>query len=202
LILDYGSDKEVIEIIFSACETVLYYTTMLLIQLTGLSGAGKSTIARITKQLLEDASLPVIVIDGDEYRKTLCRDLGFSKEDRNENIRRLGMLAEKYVHQGIIAIIAAINPYEEIRKELTKHYQAHTIWVHCDREELIARDTKGLYKRALLPDGDPGKINNLTGINDTYDEPVAAALIINTHTETSNESALRLFAFITERVKQ
>jgi adenylylsulfate kinase len=174
---------------------------MLLIQLTGLSGAGKSTIAGITKQLLDEVSLPVIIIDGDEYRKTLCKDLGFSKEDRHENIRRLGMLADKYVQQGTIAIIAAINPYEEIRNELAKHYYAQTVWVHCDRQELIARDTKGLYKRALLPDGDPDKVNNLTGINDSYDEPVSAALVITTHTETAAESARSLFQFIIQQVK-
>jgi adenylylsulfate kinase len=187
---------------FPPVKPVLYYTGMLLIQLTGLSGAGKSTIACLTKRLLEDALLAVIIIDGDEYRKTLCKDLGFSKEDRHENIRRLGMLADKYVQQGTIAIIASINPYEEIRYELTKHYHAQTVWVHCDREELIARDTKGLYKRALLPDGDPDKVTNLTGINDTYDEPVNAALVLHTHTEYAEQSACRLFHFIAQQLKR
>jgi adenylylsulfate kinase len=174
---------------------------MLLIQLTGLSGAGKSSIARLAEQMLKEVLLPVAIIDGDEYRKTLCKDLGFSKEDRHENIRRLGMLAEKYVQQGTIVIIAAINPYEIIRNELQQLYKAQTVWIYCKREALIARDTKGLYKRALLPDEHPDKIKNLTGINDEYDEPVHPALTIYTHTETVEESANRLYRFILQQVK-
>jgi adenylyl-sulfate kinase len=175
---------------------------MLLIQLTGLSGAGKSSIAQLTRQLLQEAGLPVIIVDGDECRKTICKDLGFSKEDRNENIRRLGMLADKFVKAGNITLIAAINPYELIRKELAQQYRALTVWVHCSREELIARDTKGLYKRALLPDDHPDKVKNLTGINDTFDEPELPALVIHTHTESAAESAQRLFQFIIQQVKR
>lgn len=175
---------------------------MLLIQLTGLSGAGKSSIAQLTRQLLQEAGLPVVIVDGDECRKTICKDLGFSKEDRNENIRRLGMLADKFVKAGNITLIAAINPYEAIRKELIQQYGALTVWVHCSREELIARDTKGLYKRALLPDDHPDKVKNLTGINDIFDEPELPALVIHTHTETATASAQQLFQFIIQQVKR
>lgn len=169
---------------------------MLLIQLTGLSGAGKSTIAAGVKELLDKAGYTSIIIDGDEYRKTLCKDLGFSKEDRFENIRRLGKLAFSFTGKGAIAIIAAINPFEEIRKELRDEYGAKTVWVNCDLEELIKRDTKGLYKKALLPDNNPDKIHNLTGINDTFEEPVAADLVLNTTSEMPVESAEKLYQFI------
>lgn len=172
-----------------------------MIQLTGLSGAGKSTIATAACQLLQQNGLPATVVDGDECRKTICKDLGFSREDRHENIRRLGLLADKFVKAGQITIIAAINPYEEIRAELAEHYQAKTVWVNCSRDELLVRDTKGLYKRALLPDGHPDKVNNLTGVNDTYDIPESPDLVIQTDIETAESSANRLYAFILQLVK-
>ncbi|MEQ1678372.1 MAG: adenylyl-sulfate kinase, partial [Chitinophagaceae bacterium] len=168
----------------------------------GLSGAGKSSIARLVVSLLAATDLPAEIIDGDEYRKTICKDLGFSKEDRHENIRRLGKVANNFVKEGTIAVIAAINPYEEIRVELKKKYEAKTVWIHCSTEELIARDTKGLYKRALLPDGHPDKVNNLTGISDVYEEPQAADLVISTHTESASQSAQHLFQYITSCLKQ
>lgn len=173
---------------------------MLLIQLTGLSGAGKSSIAALTRDLLREKNHTVMLVDGDECRKTICKDLGFSREDRHENIRRLGMLADKYVKAGHITIIAAINPYEAIRKELSKEYGALTVWVHCSREELFSRDTKGLYKRTLLPDDHPDKVSNLTGINDSYEEPADPALIIQTHTESLSASAQRLADFILQEI--
>lgn len=174
---------------------------MLLIQLTGLSGSGKTSVAQLTRLLLTRSGYSVMIVDGDECRKTICKDLGFSKEDRYENIRRLGMLADKYVKAGLITIIAAINPYQLIRQELFRQYGAQTVWVHCSREALIERDTKGLYKRALLPDGHPDKINNLTGINDTYEAPENAALVLQTHRETAEQSAQHLFDFIIQQLK-
>src|SRR5439155_23541254 len=119
-----------------------------------LSGAGKTTLARSVKTSLEKEGLPVEIIDGDNYRKTICKDLGFSREDRMENIRRLGSLADSFVQQQRIAIIAAINPYEEVRRELEQKYGARTVWIYCPLKVLIERDTKGLYKRAFLPDDD------------------------------------------------
>lgn len=174
---------------------------MLLIQLTGLSGAGKSSVAQRTQALLTQAGYPAVIVDGDECRKTICKDLGFSREDRHENIRRLGMLADKYAKAGTIAIIAAINPYGQIRRELNQQYGALTVWVHCSLETLLERDTKGLYKRALLPDDHPAKISNLTGINAVYEEPDDAALVLHTHLETADASAQRLYAFIFRQLK-
>lgn len=171
---------------------------MLLIQLTGLSGAGKTTLAFRVQQLLLQREIAVEIIDGDAYRKTLCKDLGFSAEDRRENIRRLGAAANELVQKNTIAIIAAINPYDDVRRELKAKYNAFTVWIHCSLEILVLRDTKGLYRKALLPRNHPDRITNLTGINDHYDIPVNADLIIQTHMEDVEVSAHRLLQFVLE----
>jgi adenylylsulfate kinase len=169
---------------------------MLIIQLTGLSGAGKTTISTYVKQKLAEQGLQVEIIDGDTYRKTLCADLGFSREDRCENIRRLAKAALSFSDNRDVAIIAAINPFEEIREELEANYGVKTVWINCNVDILIERDTKGLYKRALLPENHPDKLHNLTGINDNYDEPNNCDLVIDTHSETTRESGDKLCVFI------
>lgn len=169
---------------------------MLIIQLTGLSGAGKTTISNYVKNKLGEQGLKVEIIDGDTYRKTLCADLGFSHEDRCENIRRLAKAALSFSDSRDLAIIAAINPFEEIREELKTSYGVKTVWINCKVDVLIERDTKGLYKRALLPENHPDKLHNLTGINDNYDQPQKCDLIINTHTETTEASGDKLCEFI------
>lgn len=168
----------------------------MIIQFTGLSGAGKTTIAEKLKQQLEGNGISAEVIDGDKYRQTICKGLGFSKEDRCENIRRLGVVAASFSANGVVSIISAINPYEEVRKELKDVYGAKTIWINCDLDELIRRDTKGLYKRALLPDGHPDKIYNLTGVNDTYEPPADADVVIDTTNESLDESVKKIFEFV------
>src|SRR6476469_3629973 len=142
---------------------------MFIIQMTGLSGAGKSTLASALKTHLEAIGVAAEVIDADVYRKTICRDLGFSATDRRENIRRLADIAVFYKNKGVWAIIAAINPFEDVRAELRDRFDAKTVWVRCNLDTLIQRDPKGLYRRALLPNDDSEKIWNLTGINDTYE---------------------------------
>lgn len=169
---------------------------MLLIQLTGLSGAGKSSLAFALKERLAEMSLLSEVIDGDLYRKTICRDLGFSARDRRENIRRLGRIANGYYQQGFISIIAAINPFEDVRNELSNAYNAKTIWVHCDLDVLIKRDSKGLYKRAFLADEDPQKISNLTGVNDVFEIPLNPQLVIDTSSGDFEHAANELLKFI------
>jgi adenylylsulfate kinase len=168
----------------------------MIIQLTGLSGAGKSTLAEGVKNLLEKHSLKVVIIDGDVYRKTLCKDLGFSKEDRMENIRRLGKAAWSLKDQADIIMIAAINPFEEIRNELKENYAAKTVWIKCEMPVLIDRDTKGLYKRALLHDDHPDKLFNLTGVNDTYETPLSPDLVIDTSKETATQSIQAFYDFL------
>lgn len=174
---------------------------MLFIQLTGLSGSGKSTIANGVKELLQGSGFRAEVIDGDVYRKKLCSDLGFSKSDRHENIRRLGFVANKFAEDGIISILAAINPYEEVRKELSM-YGPHvkTVWINCDLNTLIKRDTKQLYKKAMLPDDHPDKIKNLTGVNDPYESPENPDLVINTAIESEDKSVKILFEYIIKKI--
>lgn len=175
---------------------------MLIIQLTGLSGAGKTTISNYVKQKLAELAIKIEIIDGDVYRKTLCADLGFSPQDRCENIRRLAKAALSFCDTCDAAIIAAINPFEEVREELRTSYGIKTVWINCDVDVLIERDTKGLYKRALLPADHPDKLHNLTGINDNYDRPLNSDLIINTHLEDTEVSGDKLCRFILANINQ
>ncbi|GAO41445.1 adenylyl-sulfate kinase [Flavihumibacter petaseus] len=174
---------------------------MMFIQLTGLSGSGKSTIANGARLLLQQRGHAVEVVDGDIYRNALWPDLGFSRKDRNENIRRLGFVANRFAANGVISIMAAINPYEDVRKEL-RNYGDHvvTVWINCDLATLLRRDTKQLYHKALLPESHPDRINNLTGVNDPYDVPVDPDLIINTHECTEALSIELLYHFIVNRM--
>ena len=175
---------------------------MISIQLTGLSGAGKTTLALNVKSMLTKLAYKTEVIDGDVYRKTLCKDLGFSKADRIENIRRLGSLAISLARDNVISIMAAINPYESVRQELKSQYDfVYTVWVDCDLETLIQRDTKGLYRRALLPAEHPEKISNLTGIDDPFEPPENPDLIIDTHKTAEQDSSRILLDYILSQIQ-
>ena len=169
---------------------------MLLLQLTGLSGAGKTTVSQLVKEQLLLSGISVEVLDGDQLRKTSNRDLGFSKTDRQENIRRLAKLANSFTGKYEVVIIAAINPFQEVREELEKSHNAKTVWIDCPIEKLIKRDPKGLYRRALLNNDDPEKIFNFTGIDDVYEPPIHPHLIINTEIETVEQSTEKLMHFI------
>lgn len=171
--------------------------------MTGLSGAGKTTVSYYVKLELERRGFRAEVIDGDEYRATLSKDLGFSREDRVENIRRLAFVGKKLSHHGVIVILAAINPYDKVRREIKANVPAaKTVWLNCDLETLKKRDTKGLYRRASLPDGHPEKLANLSGVNDPFEAPTDADLILNTDKETEADSAKRLVHFILENIPQ
>lgn len=171
--------------------------------MTGLSGAGKTTLSYGVKRELERRGFKTEVIDGDEYRATLSKDLGFSREDRIENIRRLAFVGQKLSQHGVIVILAAINPYDEIRREIREKIpSAKTVWLDCDLQILEQRDTKGLYRRALLPDGHPEKLANLSGVNDPFEIPIDADLILKTDKETEAESTERLLRFILENIGQ
>jgi len=176
---------------------------MILFQLTGLSGAGKTTLAYSVKEALTQMGYLFEVIDGDAYRSNLCRDLGFTKADRMTNIRRLSYVAKALVNNKINVIISAINPYEEVRKEVSHQFMfCKTIWINCDLDTLMQRDTKGLYKRAGLPDTDSQKIFNLSGVNDVFEEPVMPDLVVNTHLESIEESKNKLLQFIIEEFER
>ena len=169
----------------------------MIVQLCGLSGAGKTTISVNVKKKLLNLGAAVEIIDGDQYRKILCKDLGFSKTDRLENIRRLGFVAATLASHGVISIISAINPYTEARAELKAIYpDVKTVYIECPVNTLIARDTKGLYKRASLPEGHSEKVYNLTGINDSFEIPSNPDLLINTGVYDVEESANKLYNFI------
>lgn len=172
------------------------------VQMTGLSGAGKTTIALKLKELLELKGFEVEIVDGDEYRKNLCSDLGFSKKDRIENIRRLAFVSHKLSGQGKISIIAAINPYEEARKFLKSYSNKHiTAFINAPLQTVIDRDTKGLYKKALKDKNDPEYLPNFTGISDTFEDPTDPDIVINTDQESVDESAKKLEKFILNRIK-
>jgi adenylylsulfate kinase len=163
----------------------------LIFQFCGLSGAGKTTLANALFNELLFKGYRVKVIDGDVYRQTLCKDLGFSRADRIENVRRLGNYAVSLREQYDFILIAVINPYEEGRVALWLSCNAKLFWIKCDISVLINRDTKGLYQKALLPDGHPDKIYNLTGLNDIFEVPITADLVIDTDL-LSIEDGLRI----------
>jgi len=172
---------------------------MVVIQLTGLSGAGKTTLATNTLIQLQQTGISCELLDADIYRQTICKELGFSKQDRVENIKRIAEAAYSYSGKKMVAIIAAINPYEEARQLLSDRYDAKLVWLDCSLEVLIKKDTKGLYKRALMENGHPEKIHNLSGINDPFDIPTNPHLIIKTHLESVAQSTQKLFDFITNQ---
>ncbi len=136
---------------------------------TGLSGSGKSTIATLVQQRMAAAALPLEVLDGDVVRQHLSAGLGFSKEDRDINIRRIAWVAAMLNRHGVHCIVAAISPYRALRDEV-RALLPHFVEVFCDAplEVLIARDPKALYKRALA-----GELQNFTGVSDPYEPPIA-----------------------------
>lgn len=167
-----------------------------IIQFTGLSGAGKTTLSKALLEWGQQQQLKIKLVDGDTYRQTLCADLGFSKADRLENISRLGTYANTVAADYDYVFIAAINPYEEGRNELRTKYGASLIWLKCSLPALIERDPKGLYRKALLPDTHPEKIHNLTGVNDTFEVPANADLVLDTGSLSVTEALSRTIAFL------
>jgi len=155
---------------------------------TGLPSAGKSTLAEILARELRERGLGVEVLDGDMVRQHLCRGLGFSKEDRDENIRRIGFVCGLLTKHGATAIAAAISPYRAIRDEVRASVGNFVeVYVKASVEACMQRDVKGLYKKALA-----GEIKGFTGVDDPYEPPLKPELIIETETESPPESAARI----------
>lgn len=173
----------------------------LAIQMTGLSGSGKSTIAHELKRRLEARGIQVEVIDGDDYRAHLCADLGFSKEHRIENIRRLACVAHKLSEAGCVSIITAINPYEESRSHLRALPNHMTVFVNADIKTVIERDTKGLYKRAMLSADDPKHIPHFTGISDPFEIPQAPDLVVDTSRQSIEKSVSMIESAVLARLR-
>jgi adenylyl-sulfate kinase len=169
-------------------------TTGFTIWFTGLSGAGKSTISEILERELRAINRKVEVLDGDVVRTHLSKGLGFSKEDRDTNIRRIGWVCEVLSRNDVIAIGAAISPYRSVRDEIRERIpNFFEVFVDVPLEVLIERDTKGLYKKALA-----GEIKGFTGIDDPYEAPLDPELVIHTDKETPAESAGRILAALRE----
>lgn len=173
---------------------------MILIQFTGLSGSGKTTLAENVGSLLLEKGYKVEIIDGDIYRKTLCKDLGFSRNDRCENVRRLFNVGRDFVKSKVIVLMSVINPYEDLRSEIGQHDFVKTVFLDSSIDNLIKRDPKGLYKKALLPDSDSNKIRNFTGISDVYETPLSADLILKTDSESVAVSTNKLYCFIVDNI--
>lgn len=161
---------------------------------TGLSGAGKTTLARLVETELSARGHKVEVLDGDVIRTNLSKGLGFSKEDRDTNIRRIGFVCNLLTRNDVVAIAAAISPYREVRDELRRDIGSFIeVYVSCPIDVLAERDVKGLYKKALA-----GEIKNFTGVDDPYESPLAAEVIVETDSESPEESAARIIARLEE----
>ena len=165
---------------------------------TGLSGAGKSTIADIVEAELRDRGHRVELLDGDEIREHLSKGLGFSKEDRDTNIRRIAFVADLLSRNGVVAITAAISPYREVRNEARELHGDRfvEIYVKASVEECARRDVKGLYEKAFK-----GEIKEFTGVSDPYEPPEDAEIVVDTEHETVEESAAKVLAYVDARVR-
>ena len=161
---------------------------------TGLSGAGKSTIADIIEKQIKEKGLKIEVLDGDVVRTHLSKGLGFSKEDRDANIRRIGYVASLLSRNGVITITAAISPYREIRDEIRDmHENFIEVYVKCPLEIVEKRDVKGLYKKARA-----GEIPQFTGVSDPYEEPTNPEIVVETDKENAEASANTILKWLKE----
>ena len=167
--------------------------------LTGLSGAGKSTLATELTQQLRARGVKVEVLDGDQVRTNLSAGLGFSKADRDTNIRRIGYVCRLLSRNGVAAISAAISPYREVRDEVRRLVEEDgaafiEVFVNCPIEVLAARDPRGLYKRALA-----GEIKGFTGIDDPYEPPLAPDVVVESDRELVELSTGKIISELEKR---
>jgi adenylylsulfate kinase len=164
---------------------------------TGLSGAGKSTVADLVGAQLEERGLLVEYLDGDVVRTHLSKGLGFSKEDRDTNIERIGWVASRLTRQGAAVLVSAISPYEETRRrarELVEEFGSFVeVYVEASVEECARRDVKGLYAKAFS-----GEIKEFTGVSDPYEPPANPELVLHTEEYEPGESARIVLARLGE----
>jgi adenylylsulfate kinase len=155
---------------------------------TGLSGAGKSTIAEIVGHRLENMGRPVEYLDGDVVRTHLSKGLGFSKEDRDTHIERVGWVASRLTRHGAAVLVSAISPYEATRRKARAMVEEFgsfiEVYVEASVEKCAARDVKGLYEKAFA-----GEIKEFTGVSDPYEAPASPELVVNTEEASPEESA-------------
>jgi adenylyl-sulfate kinase len=164
--------------------------------LTGLPRSGKSTVAGLVAGRLRAAGVSYVeLLDGDIVREGLCRDLGFSREDRTENIRRISFVSKLLTRNGVAVIVAAISPYREDREVAREEIREFVeVWCKASIDACADRDYKGLYEKARR-----GEITNLTGVNDPYEEPEDADLVLDTEGEQPEESAERVMEVLRAR---
>lgn len=159
---------------------------------TGLSGAGKTTICQRVEQLLRDRGVRIEVLDGDIVRENLTKGLGFSKADRDENIRRIGFVSQLLTRNGVVVLVAAISPYREMRDEVRGRIGDFVeVYVNAPLEVCEARDVKGLYEKARA-----GEIKQFTGISDPYEPPLIPDVECHTDRETLDESAAKVISLL------
>jgi adenylylsulfate kinase len=161
---------------------------------TGLSGAGKSTLSEVIERRLKESGRNVEILDGDIVRMHLSKGLGFNREDRDTNIKRIAFVCGLLARNGVVSISAAISPYREAREWARKEIGDFVeVYLKCPIEVCRQRDVKGLYKLV-----DEGKIKNFTGVDDPYEEPEHPELVIETDKETVEESVAHIFAKLVE----
>ena len=164
---------------------------------TGLSGAGKTTLSQALERRLADCGYPVESLDGDVVRQRLSKGLGFSKADRDENIRRIGFVAELLTRHGVVVLVSAISPYREIRDEVRRQIgRCVEVYVNAPLEICEQRDQKGLYKRARA-----GEIRGFTGIDDPYEPPLNPEVECHTDLETVEQSAAKVWRVVEAALK-
>lgn len=160
--------------------------------LTGLSGAGKTTISRLVEAELQKKKIKVETLDGDIFRKNFASDLGFSKGERQKNIERASFIAKLLTRNDVIVLASFISPYRQIRDfcrgEIGNYVE---VYVKCPIEECIRRDVKGLYQKALN-----GEIQNFTGISDPFEEPEKPELVLETNRESAEECASKILNYL------
>ena len=165
---------------------------------TGLSSAGKTTISQVVEKVLTTEGYKVETLDGDVVRQFLTKDLGFSKADRDENLRRIGFVANLLTRNEVIVLVSTISPYREIRAEMRKNIgQFIEVYVNASIETCEKRDVKGLYRKARA-----GEIKNFTGINDPYEPPLNPEVTCYTERESVDESAAHVIQYVKQRMQQ
>jgi adenylylsulfate kinase len=162
---------------------------------TGMSGAGKSTLSERVAARLREGSAKVEVLDGDIVRTNLSQGLGFSREDRDTNIRRIGFVAELLSRNGVIAVVAAISPYRDTREEVKRRIRNFVeVFVDAPLEVLAGRDVKGLYKKALA-----GEVGQFTGVSDPYEPPLSPDVIVRSDAESVEDGAEKIWQELERR---
>lgn len=170
----------------------------MIIWFTGFSGSGKSTLANELEKILHSQGIRTYLLDGDNLRYGINKNLGFGSEDRKENIRRIAEVGKLFVDAGVVVLAAAISPFETDRKAARERFgtgEFIEVYVKCSIAECENRDPKGLYKKARA-----GEITDFTGISQVYEEPRNPELVLDTSIQTLDESLAQLTAYVTKRL--